>query len=199
METVYTIAFWVGLIIPSLSLIFSGLCHAIDCSLDLLDGSGFDGGTDVGFHGIFGNILAFFPTSPLSIMAFLLVFGGVGKLCVGHFSWHWVPAVFCGVLGAYLVEFGILRPLRRVRCETIDGESFIGKWGIITQAIMENGYGVVSFQTKVGRSTFIAMADEPIAQGEEVEVIRCERGRLYVKPAHPFRVNEQKMKGEEHA
>ncbi|MFQ9872860.1 MAG: hypothetical protein ACLRVT_07660 [Oscillospiraceae bacterium] len=196
METVYTIAFWVGLIIPSLSLIFSGLCHAIDCSLDLLDGSGFDGGTDMGFHGILGNILAFFPTSPLSIMAFLLVFGGL-KLCAGHFSalgarcfLRRSGAIWWNSYSAPASPGAVRNHRRRILYRKM-GHHHAGHHGkrLWRGQLPDQG----------GRSTFIAMADEPIAQGEEVEVIRCERGRLYVKPAHPFRVNEQKMKGEEHA
>lgn len=184
METLYNIAFWTGLILPAVSLLFSAVLNLFDFSLDI-----FNLGGDISLDGgvLPQSTSKRFLVSPTAILIFLLLFGGVGKLLYDHAVYiHLTASLLSGVLGGYIVEFGIMRKLKRVRAETVKSENFIGKWGIITQAIGENGYGAITFKTKVGRSTFIAVAKEPIKLGEEAEVVRCENGRMFVKPAHPF-------------
>lgn len=176
LKTLYDISFWTGLILPAVSLIFSAVMDIFDFSFDALD-TDFDLGFDSGI----------LPSSPTAAFAFLLLFGGAGRLLCS-FSWfiHLPLAFTAGAAGMYAVN-RLIRKLKRVKAESVKSEAFVGKWGVITQAVGENGYGAVTFKTKVGRSTFIAIANEPIKRGEEVEVVRCENGKMFVKKAHPFR------------
>ncbi len=186
MKILYDIAFLTGIILPALSLIFSAFANIFDFSLNIFN-VGADVGVDAGF----------IPASPAAVFTFLLLFGGVGRLTCGLSAVIHIPAaLLSGILGGCFVERFVIHRLKQVRAESVKSEMFIGKWGIITQTIGENGYGAVTFKTKVGRSTFIAIASEPIKLGEEVEVVRCEKGKMFVKPAHPFPIENISEQGE---
>lgn len=182
MEKVYHICFWIGLIVPCASLLLSGIFSLVDLSLDFMMDGSVDGPADIGMHGVLGNVLDFIPSSPLALLAFSLVFGGVGSLLAGRTGFHVPAAVFCGWLASTFVARCVLRPLKRAQrsAGAVDCEAFLGHRGKITQAVMENGYGVVTFETQGGRYSFIAIAQEPIGKGEEVLAEQCDRGKMRV-------------------
>ncbi len=137
MLTVFQVCFFVGIGLMLLSLIFGNIFEIIG-----IDGLDLD--FDIGL-GIF------IPISPILLIFFVTVFGGVGWLI-----WYVFPelsvilivlfALAAGIAMSTLMNLFVIRPLKKAQnTSTPDLEDLMGLPATVTETILENGFGEISY------------------------------------------------------
>jgi len=123
-----------------------------------------------------------------SIMAFLCWFGAAGYLMTRYGSLIagtvFVLSVLCGLVGGGLVFWFVARVLLPHERElTPDETSVCGAVGHVSAMIRAGGTGEILYVQMGARRSVPARSDkgEVIAHGEEVFVVRYEKGIAYVR------------------
>lgn len=170
-------SFFFGLLftIGSLALGFAEV--GIDADVDA------DAGGDAGdgfFHGLF-NLSA--------LLAFITWTGGIGYLArhgLGLWSWAAVlVGILGGLAGAAIVTWFFVKVLRRNSEAMNPGDwDIVGVLGRVSSGIREGGYGEIVYEQNGVRQVAAAKAHAGVSiiRGEEVVVLRVERGVAIVEP-----------------
>ena len=163
MQTLFTVAFGVGMGYTVISLILGNLLDMGD-----LDNS------------------AFSPLRPAPISAFLVVFGGVGMVFYEPlgFTMVLVISVLLGVVISYLITSFVLMPLHRAQnTSTVDRQSLIGHHAVVQVKIPENGFGKISSNVNGSNVSSPAKSEDgsEIPTGTTVEIVSIERNIYFVK------------------
>ncbi|MCL1996748.1 MAG: hypothetical protein FWG63_11125 [Defluviitaleaceae bacterium] len=165
MQTLFTVAFGVGLGYTVISLVLG----------NLLDMGDFDNS-------------AFSPLRPAPISAFLVVFGGVGMLFYESlgFTMVLIISAFLGVVISYLVIRFVLMPLHRAQnTSTVDRQSLVGHHAVVQVKIPQNGFGKISLNVNGSNVSSPAKSEDSneISTGTTVEIVSIERNIYFVKTA----------------
>ncbi len=139
-----------------------------------------------GHSNLFGEWLSAMIT-PASLAVFLAWFGGVGFLLTRHTGLlFWVDlgiAVAFGVLGAWLLaSFLHFLQMREKPLNPSDYE-MVGVLGKVSSPIRPDGVGELIFVRDGARTPVCARSEDgsPIRRGEEVVVVRFDKGIAYVR------------------
>jgi membrane protein implicated in regulation of membrane protease activity len=123
-----------------------------------------------------------------SIMVFLCWFGAAGYLMTRYGSLVasavFTLAALCGLVGGAVIFWFLTRVLLPHERElTSDETAVTGAIGRVSAAIRAGGTGEVLYEQLGARRSVPARADlgEPIPKGEEVFVVRYEKGVAYVR------------------
>jgi membrane protein implicated in regulation of membrane protease activity len=126
-------------------------------------------------------------TNPSSIAVFLAWFGGIGFLLTRHTGLlFWIDvaiAVVFGLCGAWLLTaFLSFLQSREKPLDPADYE-MVGVLGKTTSTIRPDGVGEVIYVRDGARRPVCARSEDgvPIRRGEEVVVVRFEKGIAYVR------------------
>lgn len=128
------------------------------------------------------------PLSVATVLAFLTWFGGAGYFFRNGVSWPlWgslVGAVVLGFVGGGLI-YQLLTVVRRgERVLDPEQERIVGSLGRVTSSIREGGTGEITYELRGVRQVSAARSDSgaAIGRGDEVVVLRYERGIAFVAP-----------------
>ena len=115
------------------------------------------------------------PLSPLAILAFLVLFGGVG-LISSYFvneNMSLVLAVIAGYSCAVVLNKFVFIPLKRNRITSPKSEALIGKRARVTSSIIESGFGEIMIIIDRVTLTYTATSwdNQAIGYGETVKII----------------------------
>lgn len=193
-ELFYLVCFVVGFSFTLLSFL-SGTLHFhfhvpghVHVPTSLGHGAGHGAGHG-GDHGPGHGSGAHFPFfNPMTLAAFLTWFGGAGYLLV-HLRHIWIVAAMAmaglaGLAGASLVFLFVAKVLMANERDLnpLDYE-MVGVLGRVSVPIRIAGTGEIIFAQEGVRKTCGARSEDgrPFAKGEEVLVIRYERGIAYVR------------------
>lgn len=191
MTTVFLYTFFVGfgltLVSVLLGVVDLGGGHgAGDLSGgDLPHGGDLSHGGDAGHTHVVGKIAAISPVNFQTIVAALMGFGGVGylveRLGLAGLLFPLLLALAGAVLMAWLV-FKFQRFLAKGE-RPLGPTSYTGILGKLTVPIREGGTGEVVYMQQESRMVSAARSvdGKPIARGEEVVILRYEKGVAYVQ------------------
>ena len=194
-ETFYLVCFLAGLMLSVVSLLggmghFGGHVHAPHLHLPH---AGHVPHVHVGAsHAVHGSASTGGPEVPwwnaFSIMIFLCWFGAAGYLLTKYGSFVAglvvVLAAVCGLAGGALIFMFMTKVLMPHDRElTADETDVVGVVGRVSSAIRTGGVGEIVYQQLGATRSAIARTDdgETMGKGEEVYVIRYEKGIAYVK------------------
>ena len=176
LNTIYNVCIILGILLPILSLIISGIDSVVELDIAL------DGDADIGFIGFNLNCLLFS----------LLVFGSVGKLTIDipviSLVSSVVIAVLAGGIGYVLTYRFLIYPLKNNKSFALNSTTLIGKTVRVKTKIPVNGSGEVYVIDATGcLITYIAdyeFADDEEPQDipvdSEVRVIKIRNNLLIV-------------------
>ncbi|EEG29685.1 hypothetical protein CLOSTMETH_02698 [[Clostridium] methylpentosum DSM 5476] len=183
MQTVYLTCVILGVAVPVLSFVLGLIGDVFSAIGDLA--AHFDVHADLDPGGLAFSV---FPTSLMSISAGVLLFGGTGFL-LGYTPLHALPlAIFAIALAAgyamsLVIQNAVINRLRSVESPSHKDEDIFGLDGRVVDAIVENGFGVVTFSTTVGKVIYPACSEDGkrIGQGEDVVPIKFDKKILIVR------------------
>ena len=171
----YALSVWLGILLPAVSVLFSGFTDSIELDFDL-------------------PINPFLSLKPSCIMLFLLLFGTSGLFFIDTLS---SPATF---LISFLIGYGaagllyafLLEPMKKssIRCSAANAKDYIGMEGCVSVRIKPETMGAVNIGTKAGLVSFVARLEEGsdsiLDEGEIVEIlaINSEHTILTVRKKH---------------
>lgn len=183
----YWVIFWVGVIYTVVTFLLggiSGFIHVdthfdthLDCHLD----------TNVGGYGI-SPTFGVSPLKPITIVAFITVFGGVGimgsKQGLNPIITFFI-AFISGLFIAFLLYKLLLIPLYKAQnTSAIYQKQLVGVRGMVVTPIRKDGFGTISYI--VNGSNYNAPAQhvtkEAIPQGAEILIFKIEENVFYVEP-----------------
>lgn len=149
---VYILALMIGLVLPAMNLLFSGITDILHLDFH------------VDTEGVFSD---FIPLKPMCILIFLLTFGGFGLLSARYLGDYksLIVAVLAGYLFALALNLLLIKPMRKKSEGTQKIEDFIGEVCEVRVRIKVGSVGSVSIQSKHGIITYAAI----LAAGEEKE------------------------------
>ena len=159
---IYICCLIVGLALPALGLIFSGIGNWLDFDFD------FDGDTSFDTP---------FPVTPMVLALAAAVFGAVGWFCSTRLStgWGFVVALASGLCGGGLLSFFVVRPLKQNHPDAQKIESLTGCEGRMKLEARAEFTGTVSVLSSVGSLvTYSARPAEGIAKiaiGTRVRIV----------------------------
>lgn len=178
MTTFFLVCFLVGLLLT----LVSALLGAVDGGLGEID-------VPDGTHGAYGKAVTVSPVNFQTIVAFTMCFGGAGYLMerkTTSLPLVIAASVAAGLAGAWLI-WSFLRLL--VRGETpmpVGHDKLVGVKGRLSIPIREDGTGEMIYSLNGVRQVCAARSASGVAlhKGDEVVVLRHERGIAYVHPIH---------------
>lgn len=180
---IYWIIFWVGVIYTVVTFLLGGLSGFIHIDTH------FDTHLDCHFDGYdVSPTFAVSPLKPVTIVAFITVFGGIGVMGSKHGLnpiLTFLGAFILGFLVAYLIYKLLLIPLYKAQnTSAIYQKQLIGVKGKVVTPIIKDGFGTISYI--VNGSTYNAPAQhvtkEAIPQGAEILIFKIEQNVFYVEP-----------------
>ena len=181
--------FLVGFALTLISLLF-GFDHGGADGVHFGDGGGVDlgdgGGVDAGDGSAGGHHASFF--SYTGMLMFLTCFGGVGYIlnrnASGALVFILTGSVVAGMLGATIMFLYFNHFLRHGETPMNPANyQMAGTLARVTSGIRMGETGEVTYVQGGARKTIGARSDEDLAhpQGEEVVIVRYERGLAYVR------------------
>lgn len=207
MTTFFLITFWVGFGLTLVSAVLgavdlsgggdvggdiggadlSGDLSGAHVSGDMSGAHGGHGGDLAHGHGHgHGHISTVSPINFQTLVAFCMGFGGVGYIASRGGLVFWLAAIPLGVAGGLTTGWVIFRFMRfLVKGETpLPPTSYVGLVGKLTVGIREGGTGEMVYTQHGSRMVSAArsVAGTAIARGEQVLVLRYEKGVAYVEP-----------------
>lgn len=191
MEQVYTIVFWVGVIYTVVTFLMGGLLGLvhldgnidtdIDAQLDINCDTHIDGSS-------VSPTFTIFPIKPITIVSFLTVFGGIGM--IGTYKGLnavllFIVALVSALITAFILYKFIVVPLYKAQnTSDVSQKKLIGMRAKVIAAILEDGYGMISYVVNGKRYNAPAqhISKKAIAQGEEVSIYHIKNNLFYVQP-----------------
>ena len=159
MRKLYALSVWLGILLPLVSVLFSGLTDSIELDFDF-------------------PMNPFLPLKPSCIMLFLLVFGTSGLLFMDYLSCITTALLsfFLGYAAAGALYALIILPMKKSseksRADKIS--DYIGKEASVSVRIKPHNMGAVNISSKAGSVSFVAMSedgdDTVYEEGETVEI-----------------------------
>lgn len=144
---------------------------------------------DAGAHGdtgAHGHAATVSPINFQTLVSFLMGFGGVGYIATRGGWGALLLVLLAATAGGLATGWIVLKFMRfLVRNERpMPPTSYVGITGKLTLAIRENGTGEVVYEHVGTRQVLAARSADgrPIAKGEQVVVLRYEKGIAYVEP-----------------
>lgn len=162
---VYNCCILVGLGLPLLGLLFSGIGDWFDLDFD------FDGDTSFDTP---------FPVTPMVLAFAGVVFGAVGRICATRLElWAGLAlAAASAFLGGALLSRFVVRPLKRNRAEALSIDNLPGCEGWMRLEARADFIGTVAVKSKLG--TLITYSAKPalgigrIPMGARVRVVEVD-------------------------
>jgi len=143
------------------------------------------GGHDAGAHASSMKLGAISPVNFQTIVAALTGFGGVGYLTIAYGAAGFLLPLLAALTGGMTVAWLVYRFQSFLkRNERILGPtSYVGLVGKLTVPIREGGTGEVVYTQQESRmvSSARSVDGKPIPKGEEVVILRYEKGVAYVQ------------------
>ncbi|MGE5674281.1 MAG: hypothetical protein ACM3XM_10390 [Mycobacterium leprae] len=198
MTSVFLITFFVGFGLTVISALMGAL-H-VGGHADVGHGGHMDLGhgahADVG-HGAHvhadagqGDQAAVSPINFQSLMAFLMGFGGIGYLVTVLGVTLFLVVLLLAIVGGVAASWLIYRFLRLLASgeRPMADRSYVGIVGTLNASIRAGGTGEMVYTQNDTRQSLAARSVDgaTIAQGEEVVVVRYEKGIAYVQLWHEF-------------
>lgn len=159
MQQIFIICMGVALILPLLNIIIGSITLVLDIDFDLdTDGT---------------PVSEFFPISPMCVLTFMLIFGGLGLLLYEYT----IPqvaltiAILCGYVSAIILNKLVILPMKRAESDVVSITSLIGEEAKVTTTIEPTRLGEIELSTKHGQVSYIAKSDTRIEIGTRVKVI----------------------------
>lgn len=194
MGYVYTVIFLVGVIYTVVTFLMGGLLGLIE-----LDGH-IDTHVDTHFHGSLDHHIdthagvgssptfAVFPIKPITVVAFLTVFGGIGMIGTSNGINPvilFLMAFLAGLIVSFILYKFIVVPLYKAQnTSAVSQDKLIGLKALVISPILEEGFGTIAYEVN-GRK-FNApsqhVGKKAVAQGEEVIIYEIKNNVFYVEP-----------------
>lgn len=159
-----------GLVLPVLDVAVGVLGGALDLDLDFDGDAGFDGPV---------------PINLMSLSFSVVVFGAVGRLCMGRMPMAAaiVTAAFVGLLGGWALGRYIIRPLKRNRAYAAGIEDLKWKEGVVKLELRNDFMGTITVLSAIGsKVTYSAKPDTDIDRipvGQKVVVVDIDPNRKF--------------------
>lgn len=154
LNTIYNVCIILGLLLPILSLVISGIDSVVELDIAL------DGDADIGFIGFNFNCLLFS----------LLIFGSVGKLTIDipviSLAASVIIAFITGAIGYVLTYRFLIYPLKNNKSFALNSNSLIGSTVKVSSKIPIKGCGEVCTTDATG-CLITYLADYEFADDEE--------------------------------
>lgn len=174
MLRVFQICFLTGVLYAIVSFILGQL-------LDFMDIDG-----DIDIPGDL-NLFTVSPLKPIIITAFVIVFGGIGTICIMNKLNSILSSIIAtssGLLVSFIIYRFVVIPLYRAQnTSAISQSELIGSTGKLILAIKGNYYGTIRY-TRLG-NTYTSPAKsingEDIEKGEAVIIMEIKNNIYYVK------------------
>ncbi len=192
MLRVFQICFTSGILFTVLSFIlgrvsdFSDMGTDIDADMDLDVDTGVE--LELG-TGVDGDVpeLPVSPLKPIIITTFVMVFGGIGMICMQKgFSQAgaFVVALLSGLAVSFLLHRFIIVPLYRAQnTSAVSQKKLQGALARVTLAIRGSRYGKISYTVSGNTCSAPAKSidSEDIETGAPVVIIEIKKNTFYVK------------------
>lgn len=151
-EKIYILAMLVGLFLPAINLLLSGITTIFDIDFN------FDTN---------GSLSDFLPLKPMCILIFLLTFGGFGLIANRYLSdgKSLIIAVLAGYIFALTLNILLIKPMSKELMKTHRIENLIGESCDVLVRIRVGSVGSVSIKSKYGIITYTAALDT----GEDID------------------------------
>jgi membrane-bound ClpP family serine protease len=191
LEQVYTIVFWVGVIYTVVTFLMGGLLGLVhlDGHVDTHVDTHFDVQCDTHIDGPgVSPTFTIFPLKPITIVSFLTVFGGIGMMGTQkglNTVLLFVMALASGLITGFILYKFVVVPLYKAQnTSAFSRKSLIGTKAKVISAILEDGYGMISYVVNGKRYNAPAqhISKQEIAQGEEVSIYEIKNNTFYVQP-----------------
>lgn len=165
LEKIYTVCLVVGIIVPLLDLLMGVLSIGLHVGADI----------DTSMDADMNFASTWLPLSPLAILAFLVLFGGVG-LISSYFvdeNMSLILGVIAGYSCAVVLNKFVFIPLKMNRITSPKSEALIGKRARVTSSIIESGFGEIMIIIDRVTLTYTATSwdNQAIGYGETVKII----------------------------
>lgn len=150
---------------------------------------GHGGHGDFAGNGPMGTFLSYFSIllNPLVAVSFLTVFGGMGIMGTEHFQWNamlvLLVALSMGIVTAFLLYRFVSIPLyRSENSSDVSREELQGTLADVSSAILEDGFGKISYTAKSIKFTAPAkhIDGKAVQQGQRVVICKIENNIFYV-------------------
>lgn len=165
--------FWTGTLFAVISFLLG----------QVFDFIGLDG--DVDFDGDLHG-MSIFPLKPVTIIAFLTVFGGIGMMLTLKGIQVWLVtavSVTVGIATAWIIYRFIIVPLRKAQnTSALSQRELIGLCGILKEGIKGQGFGQISYIAASNKYLAPAKSIDgsDIDRGSEVKIVKIEGNIFYV-------------------
>lgn len=196
MLKLFQVCFYTGVLYTVISFIlghlldFAGVGGDVDLDIDIDAGSGIelDGGSDI--HGLnHGDMsgTAVSPLKPVTIAAFITVFGGAGIIFIGNGFSAIIALAAAAALGltvSYMLYRLIIVPLTRAQnTSAVSQAELVGSLAYATLDMKDKDFGKIHYS--VEGNTYSAPAKsidgKMIAKGVPVVIIDITKNTFYVK------------------
>lgn len=173
MFKIFQVCFWTGTIFAVTGFVFG----------QLFDFLGIDGDIDVDGD-FFG--LTVFPLKPVTIAAFVTVFGGVGMILLNRgfgVIAAFIIALSVGFAVAFMIFRFIIVPLHKLQyTSAISQSELIGKSAVVKVGIKDNGFGRISYIAESNTYTAPAKSldGSDIEKGSEVLIAKIDKNIFFV-------------------
>lgn len=182
MATFFLVCFLVGFLLT----VVSAVLGAVDGGLGEIDVDVPDGTSG---HGTYGKAVTVSPVNFQTIVAFIMCFGGTGYLIertTANFLLIVSGALIAGLAGGWLIWSFLRLLLRGETPMPLGSDKLVGIKGRLSLSIREGGTGEMIYSLNGVRQVCAARSASGVAlhKGDEVMVLRHERGIAYVHPVH---------------
>jgi len=194
MLKLFQVCFYTGVLYTVISFVlgnlldFAGTAGEVDIDIDVGSGIDLDGGSDIqGLnHGDMSGA-AVSPLKPVTIAAFITVFGGAGMIFIknGYSAVIAIVAAAClGFMVSYLLYRLIIVPLSSAQSTSaVPQAELVGSLAYVTLAMKDKDFGKIHYS--VGGNTYSAPAKsidgKIIGKGVPVVIIDINKNTFYVK------------------
>lgn len=198
----YTVVFFVGVTYTVITFLLGGvfgLAHIgahFDTHIDIHSGLHPHLDVNTGANGE-SSSLGVFPIKPITIVALITVFGGVGMIGT-HYGINpiilFATALVSGFIVSFLLYRYIIVPLYKAQnTSAVSKKSLIGMKAKVISPIIEEGFGTIAYVVNGSRYNAPAqhVGKRHIDQGEEVIIYEIKNNVFYVEP-----LNDKSLKGE---
>ncbi len=184
MLKLFQVCFFTGLFYAIISFLLGHIFEfaGVDADVDIDGGVDIDVDLDGGFSA--GSVS---PLKPIVIASFVLVFGGVGIICLKKSLTEFVALILAlsiGFLIAFILYRFLVVPLYRAQnTSAVSHRELIGTMAKVTLAIKGKAYGKIQYI--VNGNTYGAptksVDDTDIEKGADVVIIEINKNTFYVK------------------
>lgn len=188
MLKLFQVCFYTGVLYTVVSFLLGHIGHFGDAGAHVDTDINLDGGVDLHVgHGLDISDASISPLKPITIAAFVTVFGGVGMILMKNDYSAFISALAAAALGlsiAYLLFRFIIVPLNKAQSTSaVSQAQLVGSLAHSVLSMQKNEFGKIRYT--VEGNTYSAPArsidGKLIAKGVPVVIIDIKKNIFYVK------------------